>query len=629
LDRRRDIEGLRAIAVLSVLLFHYHIGAFTGGYIGVDIFFVISGYVIAGSILNDIEENRFSIVNFYFKRIRRIFPALAATIGVVSIASAIILLPTDLVNYSRSVSWASAFLSNIYFWRESGYFTAEAQTKPLLHTWSLAVEEQYYIFAPLAFYFVYRFGRGKWLWFVGPLILVSLGVSVFAVFVGPTAGFFLLPTRIWELLLGAAGAFVGRSPSIRSWRSEWMAAIGLGLIFLGLFALDDRDPFPGWNALIPCIGTILIIMAAVGRGAEAPRVNRLLASAPLVTVGAISYSLYLVHWPIAAFTRYLTLRDPTLAEAGLMIAASFAFAWLSGRYIEKPFRHIGPGNRWKVLSAGAAVIAVGIFAGSVGVALKGLPQRFPDLVELRIPGTEDWGGDQCFNQNPASASLWDPTACTRIHGQNGRILLWGDSFAAQYAPGILRDAKRINADVLQYTFAGCPPILSYFSYGRVACSPFNRRALDVIRSEHIDTVVLAGRWTDTPLRTIEDLGETVDTLTKMGLRVFVFGQSPQFAADVQHLDYISGSRLQRGVAYWSLAFDLSLNQRISGQSPPGTFVDPLAYLCDGRQCAYRDGGTFYYADYGHFSTAGSLRAVKAYFPAGVLPAKPLSAGSIQ
>ena len=161
MDRRKDIEGLRAIAVLSVLLYHYHIGAFTGGYIGVDIFFVISGYVIAGSILNDIEENRFSIVNFYFKRIRRIFPALAATLAVVSIAAATILLPTDLVNYSRSVSWTSAFLSNIYFWRDSGYFTTEAQTKPLLHTWSLAVEEQYYVFAPLAFYLVYKFGGRK------------------------------------------------------------------------------------------------------------------------------------------------------------------------------------------------------------------------------------------------------------------------------------------------------------------------------------------------------------------------------------------------------------------------------------------------------------------------------------
>jgi hypothetical protein len=404
-----------------------------------------------------------------------------------------------------------------------------------------------------------------------------------------------------------------------------MAAIGLGLILLGVFALDDLDPFPGWNALIPCIGTALIIQAAIGRGADAPRVNRLLASAPLVGVGAISYSLYLVHWPIAAFTRYLALRDPTLAEAGLMMGASFVLAWLSWRYIEQPFRHIGLGYRWKVLSAGAAVIAVGVFVGSLGIALKGLPQRFPDLVELRIPGKEDWGGNQCFNQNPASASLWDPQACTRIHGQNGRILLWGDSFAAQYMPGILRDAKRIDADVLQYTFAGCPPILSYFSYARVACSPFNRRALDVIRSEHIDTVVLAGRWTDTTRWRIEDLGETVNTLTQMGLRVYVFGQSPQFAADVQHLDYISGSRLRRGVAYWSIAFDPSLNQRISRQASTATFIDPLSYLCDGRQCAYRDGDIYYYADYGHFSTAGSLRAVQAYFPAGIVQAAPLRA----
>ena len=294
------------------------------------------------------------------------------------------------------------------FGANSGYFTTEAQTKPLLHTWSLAVEEQYYVFAPLAFYLVYQFGGRKWLLFFAPLMLLSLGTSVLAVFVGPTAGFFLLPTRIRGLLLGAAGAFVRRAPGTRSWHGEWMAAIGLGLILLGVFALDDLDPFPGWNALIPCIGTALIIQAAIGRGADAPRVNRLLASAPLVGVGAISYSLYLVHWPIAAFTRYLPLRDPTLAEAGLMMGASFVLAWISLAV-----------HRAAVSSHRSWLSVEGLIGrrcrncrrrlrGQPGHSPKGLAATLPGSGRTSDSGKEDWGGDQCFNQNPASASLWGP-----------------------------------------------------------------------------------------------------------------------------------------------------------------------------------------------------------------------------
>lgn len=203
MKHRSDIDGLRAVAVLPVVLFHYGADVFRGGFTGVDIFFTISGFVIARSILSDIRAGSFSVANFYFKRIRRILPAFAALIIATTIAAIIVLLPTDLIDYGTSLAYSSTFLSNVYFWKTSGYFAAPAQTKPLLHTWSLSVEEQYYLFAPICFWGIYRWGRARWLAFLAPLAILSLAVSIASVFTAPTAGYFLIPTRVWELLLGA------------------------------------------------------------------------------------------------------------------------------------------------------------------------------------------------------------------------------------------------------------------------------------------------------------------------------------------------------------------------------------------------------------------------------------------
>jgi peptidoglycan/LPS O-acetylase OafA/YrhL len=615
LQHRSDIDGLRGVAVLSVILYHFGSSVVSGGFSGVDIFFVISGFVITRSILDDISANRFSIVQFYVRRIRRIFPALAALIIVTSIAATIVLLPSDLVEYSRSVVSTNLFISNIYFWRSSGYFAAAAQTIPLLHTWSLAVEEQFYLIAPLVLALTYRFGRKRWEIFLGGPMLLSFVAGVYAVFTGPTAGFFLIPTRAWELLVGALIATTNRPLLGPSWVREVVAALGVVLIVLGLLTLHDTDPFPGWNALFPCLGTAFIIQAAIGQSAPLPWVNRLLALRPLLWLGLISYSLYLAHWPIAAFARYLSVRAPTPPEAALMIAASVVLAWLSWRWIEQPFRRPRDGDRWRVLVAGGGVLATGILIGAVGIAANGIPARFSDFVDQRISGVEDWGGEQCFvNVSRARPKPWRPEGCTRIHGNNGRILLWGDSFAAQYAPGILRDAERINADVLQYTFAGCPPILAFFSYGLVGCHAFNTGALSIIRELHVETVVLAARWVATPLKTIDRLDETIAQLKALNTRVFVFGQSPEFATDVQHIDYLTGQYRQNGGASWIVSFDTGINDRLARLSENATYVDPLTHLCRDKRCMYRDGHDFYYADNGHFSTSGSLRAVKAYFP---------------
>jgi peptidoglycan/LPS O-acetylase OafA/YrhL len=614
---RPDVEGLRAVAVLPVLLYHFAPGWAPGGFTGVDIFFVISGFVIAGSIRDDIAEDRFSIIYFYFKRIKRILPALFVTVVATTVAAMIVLLPNDLSAYGGSLAATAAFVSNIFFWKTSGYFEAAAQTQPLLHTWSLAVEEQYYLIAPLAFSLIARWGARRWLLYLGPVLLLSLGVSIAAVFVGPTAGYFLLPSRLWELLIGALLALSGGQRAAPHWLGDAASSLGFGMIVWGIVALREGDAFPGWNALYPCLGAALIIRGgATGEGRVPPLVNRILSIGPIVWIGRISYSLYLVHWPIAALYKYVTLREPTPIGVAFMLSLCVALAWLSWRYVEQPIRRIGRERLPVVLAAQALSICLGVGVGLAIIAARGLPARYPEYTERRIPGVEHWGGAACFNQDPTRAGSWSLDACTRIHGKNGRILVWGDSFAAQYMPGILLDSPRLNADVIQYTFAGCPPILTYFSYARVGCAPFNRRALDIIREDKVDTIVLAAKWTDVPRHDLDQLAQTIAVLRRQGVRVFVIGQSPIFLVDVQHIDFLSGLARTPGVASWPVAFDRNLNLDLRARSVGATFVDPMSYLCSGVSCPYRDGRTFYYADYGHFSTAGSLRATAAYFPAG-------------
>jgi peptidoglycan/LPS O-acetylase OafA/YrhL len=615
-EHRGDIDGLRAIAVLSVLFFHFNFGL-TGGYTGVDVFFVISGFVIAKSIIADSEGGTFSIANFYFKRIRRLFPAYAATMVLTTIVACLVLLPPDLADYGSSLFAASAFFSNVYFWKVSGYFATAAHTKPLLHTWSLSVEEQFYLFAPVMVHVIHRFGGTARAAILTPLILVSFAAGVVAVFIAPTSGFFLLPTRAWELFIGVFLALMNLpAPGNRAAR-EAMAAGGAALIVTGCLVLAEDDPFPGWNALYPCVGTALIILAGNRLGTRPlPMVNGLLATRLLVGIGLISYSLYLVHWPIAAFARYQLLRDATLPEAFLMLAASFALATLMWRYVEQPFRRIDRAHlRWALAGGGATVLA-GCAAGALVVGSGGFPTRHPDFAERRIPGWEDWGGETCFNQNAARPIAWSADACTRIRGSRGRTLLWGDSFAAQYLPGIIRHAKQIDTDVLQYTFAGCPPILADFSYARIGCFVSNQRVLSLIAEHNIDTVVMAALWTNLPKRTLARLPETIAELKKLGVRVVVFGQSPQFSTNVQRIDYVSGARMKPGVFSWTVAFRDSINAHLAALVGEAEFVDPMAHLCADQQCPYRQDDDYLFLDYGHLSQAGAMIAVAKYFPTG-------------
>jgi hypothetical protein len=328
-------------------------------------------------------------------------------------------------------------------------------------------------------------------------------------------------------------------------------------------------------------------------------------------VGRISYSLYLVHWPIVAFFRYRLLRTPTLAEAMAMMALSVALAAAMWWLVENPGRAMRRRSTVRVALVSGGLVGLLAFGGVVAIA--GVPSRFPDFMAVDTSAQSAWGGPQCFNEKLSRPIPWDQTQCTRTHGSHHRILLWGDSFAAQYAPGLIGDAAARDADVLQYTFAGCPPLLAFASLSRVGCQVSNARVPGMVSRLHIDTVVLAARWTDTPRRTALRLHETIAALQASGAHVYVIGQSPEFSADVQRIDYLTGQH-RAPVGRWQISFDPAINRMLASESRDAHFIDPLAALCTGAVCPYRRGSVWLFGDYGHFSRAGSEEAVKDYFP---------------
>ncbi|PDQ21517.1 acyltransferase [Mesorhizobium sanjuanii] len=608
---RRDIDGLRAVAVLPVVLFHFGITAIPGGFTGVDIFFVISGYLISGSLLDDLERGQFSIVSFYWRRARRILPALVFVTLLTCIAALFILLPSDLHEFSLSVIAASTFWSNIYFWKTTNYFSIDAQLRPMLHTWSLSVEEQYYIFAPILMLLIYRYFGKRWLAILLPIILGSFVLAIMATSMAPTAGFYLLPTRIWELMLGAV-LMLKRPPAVGNRLVMELAGLaGVGLLAIGFLTVSESDPFPGYNALYPCLGTALLIYA--GQATPSTIVTRILETRPLVWIGLISYSLYLVHWPINSFAHYLSLQklDPSMIV--VMTVASFALAAFSWKYVEQPFRQKRTFTApLPIFAFSAGAIALLCAGGAAGALGNGFPQRFPDYAQQRIP-VGDWRNGTCFNEGSSQIENWNLGDCTRTHGFKTNVLLWGDSFAAHYVSGLDANANQIQANVVEYTYAGCPPILSYFSYARPNCTRFNQRALKIIGDAGIRTVILSGRWTDYAARRFDGLQQTVDTLHGLGVRVFVIGQSPEFIADVRKIAFFAKRRNLDDTS-WPMAMDPGINDRVRAFTKGATFIDPLKFLCSAGRCSFADAGQFLYFDYGHFSTIGATLAISKYWP---------------
>ena len=332
---RKDIDGLRALAVVPVILYHGGFTWFSGGFVGVDIFFIISGYLITSIILKEKEANRFTIANFYERRARRILPALFFVMIASLPAAWLWLLPHELVAFGKSILSVNLFSSNFLFWSESGYFAEDAEMLPFLHTWSLAVEEQFYVFFPLLIILLWKWKKPWMITFfsiigIASFVLTQLGWQNF-----PEANFYLIPTRAWELIIGALVTFYlfyNEKPS--GLVCHPISLAGLGLILYGIVFLDKSIPYPSFYTMIPALGTALIILFTTPETV----VYKLLSTKGMVAIGLVSYSAYLWHWPLFVFTKFYTEDDLSLSLAGLLSIAALLLAYFSWRFVERPFR---------------------------------------------------------------------------------------------------------------------------------------------------------------------------------------------------------------------------------------------------------------------------------------------------
>lgn len=499
---RKEIDGLRAVAVIPVILFHAGFPAFSGGFVGVDVFFVISGYLITTIILAEIERGTFSLVNFYERRIRRILPALFLVMFVCLPFAWLWLLPPEMKGFSQSLIAVSTFSSNIFFWKTSDYWDTAGELIPLLHTWSLAVEEQYYVVFPLFLMLMWRFRKR---WILSSFVVVaatSLLLAQWGSYQHPTATFYLLVTRGWELAIGASIAFyfLYRKQTIRTLLShrsidEVLSALGLLMIGYAVYSFDETVPFPGLYALVPTVGTGLIILFSSSR----TMIGRLLGLKLLVGIGLISYSAYLWHQPLFAFARYRSLKSPTATIFLMLSVLAIVLAYLSWRYIEKPFRTKGLFDR-KVIFAFAAIgSAFFIAIGLTGQLNGGWPDRIDETLKSSIEIAKKRHPDEHFCLADSDENDVTKESCKLVASDSRFAYLMGDSHAIAMAGAMKAAFEQTNIGLIQATERGCPPVQDVYVYesesDKQRCFKHNEEVYRYLEnSPDIEYLVLISRW---------------------------------------------------------------------------------------------------------------------------------------
>ena len=647
---RPDIDGLRAIAVVPVVLYHAGVSLFGGGFVGVDVFFVISGFLITGLILDDILRGEFSIVRFYERRVRRIFPALFVVMGVCAAVAALVFGPREFAALGDSVTAATLFTSNLLFWRDSGYFAIDSERLPLLHTWSLAVEEQFYLFFPPLLLLLVKIGRARhWWWLIG-LAVLSFVASTLMVGSDPTSTFYLLPTRAWELLLGAVLACGALAPVRNVVVRNALAVIGLAMIGASVFAYTAQTPFPGPAALLPTVGTALVIYSGSG---GLSHVGRVLGARPLVFVGLISYSLYLWHWPLLVFARYWSIVELTPAAIAFTIAASVVLAVLSWRFVETPFRlRRAFAARRPLFMAAAAAMAVLTVTGLAIHRQRGfIPGLHEQASDPRVPDSPwvRWG--RCQQGLDAPARRIQPCDIGAA-GVSASFILWGDSHARSVATAVDSAATKFHRAGMLATKAGCSPLLGIHYARRRSCAEFNDRMLAYVKDHpELQTVILAGRWatsaegefvgrSSAPVgqRDLVDeyangdgdaegmfargLKRTVAALTGMHRHVILVGQVPEVGYDVPSAVLVarrSGRDVNALIApsMKTYARRTAVVSEVLGSladSRAVVVVNPAVKLCDADRCAVTADGQTLYRDDHHLSTYGSRYVAPLFEP---------------
>ncbi|HEY0437933.1 MAG TPA: acyltransferase family protein [Phenylobacterium sp.] len=663
---RRDIDGLRAVAVLAIVAYHAFPAWVPGGFIGVDVFFVISGFLITRILAGERDEGRFSFTRFYLRRARRIVPAYVAVTLAVSLIAAWVMLPLWLLRYGGSLIASSLFLTNMWFTQGFGYFWPGAQQNPLLHLWSMGVEEQFYLIWPLLFaalsWAPLRRARP---WLVVGLLAVSLAAAQ-ALTVSNEAvwSFFLFPTRAWEFLAGGVLA-LGLAPPLRHALAANAAVVaGLALILASVLLISDATPFPGLAAVPPCLGAALILWA--GQSAPTRAGTILLTSRPMVGAGLISYSLYLWHWPLLVLARIYAQGPLAPAAVMIVVAVSFGLAILSWRFVEEPFRRPRTPARKRDLALALSPLLLLLGLGALFLITRGLPMRLSPAAR-QAAAFADWNParDRCFaNAGPV------PSGCrfgAAADAKDYDVLVWGDSHADAVTPGVIAWAQARGWSVREATRGGCPPLIDVLTVApKRGPLPGCRASGPVLLREIADNpklrlIVLPARWPmyaqphvvydpDSPPIRLQDarspaarpyplnqaLDRTLDAIAATGThaRVVIVGPVPELTfnppdciAQARHLG-------RKEWSCWDAPARLPLVRARKAEAeialalrrhPDVGVAWPTRRLCTDTSCIAVIGRKLIYADDDHLSATGARMLVPAWLDGALSPPAPAPA----
>jgi peptidoglycan/LPS O-acetylase OafA/YrhL len=649
---RKDIDGLRAIAVLSVIGFHCGIPWLRGGFAGVDVFFVISGYLISSIIYRDLQSDTFSIARFYERRFKRILPALFVVLAFCLVLALLVMSPVEAKRLGNSALATTLSVSNFLFWRQSGYFDAGSSMKPLLMTWSLAVEEQFYFAFPLIMLMLRGRSRRSLLAILGVLCVLSLFLSLVAEFKAPSLNFYSPLTRAWELGAGTLLAVwkTGRSKIVNlpSWKAGASGAIGLLLIAVPVFSYPPGTRFPGFEAIPPVLGAVLILASAGGWA------NRFLSIPPLVGVGLISYSLYLWHWPLLSFARIISAHPLYPRTTVMLMAIAFAAAAASYFLVERPFRAKTASRTSNVLLAYASLLFV--FAGvSVLFSLThGLPGRAPELAKIEFQANIDRGHPCLVNSLSALSSF----CLAPANGAGKSFALLGDSHAEAISNRMRNKLANDGWQLVTISHGSCPPTVGMTRWISAedadSCRRFNRAALKYVLSRpDIRVVALLAGWGGR-IYVPDNLNESpsaqsseqnianlkagvrneIAALESAGKRVILIDDYPEFPFDpVESIRY-GQMPLRRALNRFFLSDEPEQWQSTSedaareliptkravsvefadlAKSDPGLALVSLddEFCRDGR-CSFADRSQLYYFDADHLSDLGAMRVVPLF-----------------
>jgi peptidoglycan/LPS O-acetylase OafA/YrhL len=598
---RADIDGLRAVSILLVVAYHAQPWLVRGGFIGVDIFFVISGFLITRIILNEAKAGTFTSLAFYARRVRRIFPALIVVLATTYLIGWIILLPDGFALLGKSTAAGVAFVSNLFQLNQTGYFAPDAAENPLLHLWSLGIEEQFYIFWPLLLVLLLgsKYRRIR----IAAIAAASFGLSLL-IFLGFKEWSFYSPLpRAWELLAGgllASSQIEGVARQSSPLRDNLLSAAGLAAIIGAAAALNKESLFPGAWALLPVLGAVLIIIAPNST------VNRvLLSSRAMVAIGLISYPLYLWHWPLLSYLGIIRNGVPNAIEIWAVVIVAFILAWLTYRFVEIPLRR----QPKAVAGLSFALLAVGL-AGIATAANSGFPLRFPaEIREIAMlaPQSNDGFGDKCFLEAPGARL---DANCIE-QGDKPLLFLWGDSTAAALYPGLKRAEETVPFRLARFAVPGCAPILA----ASVSCDGNNDLVFGFVKSSRPDIVLLHAMWDRT--HNLDRLAATIEQLKALKIpRIVILGPVPLWKrtlplalVNAYRLTHVIEDRISAGVT----GAGSDEQMRSFSQAHGVEYISAWRVLCDGNGCLTRVGPTaeeVVTTDIVHLSNAGSKYLVE-------------------